>query len=163
MNVNIPTDTYNYTWRIPSLNLPNKLSTKLFEDLNNEGRIYDIDLDTRIIHGPDILSCQFDHNAEMIVFKIDRYHGVYDLANTCCIIQYITTDQYGDQFIGLYPVPYYDVLTCQFENKILIPWSISRAVTQIAKTISYNIRFYHVSGLENIEDVNSINGNNGLK
>lgn len=148
MSINIPTDTYNYTWHLPAVNRPTHLQEKLFQDLNDSGQIYEINLDTRTINGPKILSCQYDHNAEIIVFKIDRYHGTVDLADTCCIIQFTTIDEYGQTFVGLYPVEYYDVLTCQFENKILIPWSISRAVTQTATTIHYNLRFYHIGEVE---------------
>ena len=52
-------------------------------------KIYDIDLNTRIIHGPELLGAQRDHKSEIIYFKINRYFDYMDLANTICVIEYI--------------------------------------------------------------------------
>jgi hypothetical protein len=51
--------------------------------------IYDIDLNTRTIRGPSVLSVQRDHKSEIIYFKVDRYFDYMDLSNTVCIIEYI--------------------------------------------------------------------------
>ena len=50
--------------------------------------IYDIDLDSRTITGPEILSVSRDHKAETVYFRIDRFRDYMDLSKTksCCYI-----------------------------------------------------------------------------
>ena len=44
-------------------------------------QIFNIDLDTRTVDAPDILSVQFDHNAEIVYFRCPRYYDNMDLAS----------------------------------------------------------------------------------
>ena len=134
-------DNYSYDWHQYTANIPTQVSLKS----NTINELYEIDLNTRLIHGPNILSVQDDHNAELLLFTIDRYHGYIDLADTCCIIQFNTTNtKTGEPFHGLYPVEFYDLITLKDEEKIIIPWSIPRSVTQSAQEIEYNFRFFIV-------------------
>ena len=156
MAENIIRSTYDDLWRIPDVNKPLQLNSALYKELYDKNEIYEIDLNTRRIFGPESLSCQHDHNAELILFSVDRYYGTLDLADTCCIVQFKTVDKYGDTFLGIYPIRFYDTLTAYYEGKILIPWTISHAVTQTATTIEYNVRFYSVEEVKvqnNLEEV----------
>jgi hypothetical protein len=53
---------------------------------SNIKEVYDIDLKTRTITPPSLLSVSKDHKAETIYFSIDRYHDYMDLSNTTCVI-----------------------------------------------------------------------------
>lgn len=107
--------------------------------LPKDTKIYNIDLDTREIEAPEVLSVQSDHYAETFYFLVDRYYDNMDLAQTNCIIQYVIGDQ-----SYVYAVPYCDVTT--FEGKILIPWIISASATQSGGTVKYFVRFYLTKG-----------------
>lgn len=113
--------------------------------------IYDIDLNTRTIHGPSRLSIQRDHKAEILYFKVDRYFDYMDLANTICIVEYITP---GDvqRIPHIYIVPYYDTRKFLKEGKMLFPWAVGGAATEKDGILEYAIRFYKVddSGDEKI-------------
>ena len=66
--------------------------------------IYNIDLDTRTVDAPDILSVQFDHNAEIVYFRCPRYYDNMDLATTVCLIQYKNAphlNEFGKEVIFL--------------------------------------------------------------
>ena len=103
-------------------------------------RIYDIDLNSRMVDAPEFLSVANDHKAETIYFKVDRFHDYMDLSNTVCVVQYITPD--GG--VHIYPVPFYDVLTLKKDNKMLFPWCIDGAATAIQGIVEYSIRFYRI-------------------
>ena len=107
-------------------------------------RIYDIDLSTRQINSPEFLSVAYDHGAETIYFRVDRFHGYMDLSNTICVIQYYTPD--GEPHI--YPVPFFDVLTEKHNNKMLFQWCIDGAATQFQGPVSYSVRFYLIEEKE---------------
>lgn len=125
---------YDYDWHMYSANKPN------YVILTPEEKPYQIDLNSRTIYGPSVLSVEDDHNAELIIFEVDRYYEYVDLADMCCIIQFKTNKKNKEPFIGIYPVRYYDIVTKP--DKILIPWSIPHSVTQSAQTIEYNFRFF---------------------
>ena len=55
--------------------------------------IYEIDLNARIIHAPDFLSVEEDHNSEIIWFKVDRFYDNFDLYSSTCWIQYRNANQ----------------------------------------------------------------------
>lgn len=107
--------------------------------------IYDIDLRTRKINGPEHISVRRDHKSEVIYFKIDRYFDYMDLANTICIVEYIIP---GDtkRVPHLYVVPFFDVSKFSHENKMIFPWSVGGAATVKEGTIEYAIRFYKIDG-----------------
>ena len=102
-------------------------------------RIYDIDLDTREISGPEVLSVSRDHKAETVYFRVDRFRDYMDLSNTACVIQYVTPD--GG--VHLYPVPFYDIMT----EKMIFPWCIDGAATMYQGIVSYSVRFYMIQEL----------------
>lgn len=102
-------------------------------------KLYDIDLTTREIHGPDTLSVQSDHYAETVYFLVDRYYDNMDLAQTNCVVQYVSS---GNSYV--YAVPFCDVTT--YEGKMIIPWTISASATENSGTIKYFVRFYMIEG-----------------
>jgi len=103
-------------------------------------------METRSIKVPRFLSVQFDHNAEVIYFRLPRYYDNMDLATTVCVIQYIN----ADGTTGLYWVPYYDVEHYiqsdedpnLVEPVILVPWAINGLATIKAGKVQFNLRFY---------------------
>lgn len=139
--MSIKLDNYNYDWHQYTANIPAQIRLSI----NSDEKLYNINLNTRQIEGPEVLSVQDDHNAEWLLFIIDRYYDHIDLADTCCIIQFNTTNiKTGEPFHGLYPVEFYDLITLKDQKKIIIPWSIPRSVTQSAQEIEYNFRFFIV-------------------
>ena len=141
-------------WHLPAINPPRKikintawLNNKFIDENDNseenENKFYfDINLNTREIETPSIMSIKQDHNAELILFAVDRYYNYVDLADSQCIIQFVTVDKNDQQYFGLYPVQYYDIETLAEIDKILIPWEIPINVTQSAVDVEYNFRFY---------------------
>ena len=107
--------------------------------------VYDIDLNTRTIHGPEFLSVRRDHKSEVIYFKIDRYFDYMDLANTTCIIQYITPGD-TERIPHFYVVPFFDTSTYANENKMIFPWSVGGSATLTEGNIEYAVRFFKVTG-----------------
>ena len=107
--------------------------------------IYDIDLSTRKINGPEFISARRDHKSEIIYFKIDRYFDYMDLSNTICVIEYIVP---GDtkRVPHIYIVPFYDTSKFISEGKMIFPWSVGGAATSKEGTIEYAIRFYRIDG-----------------
>ena len=82
--------------------------------------LYTVNLDTREIDAPEYLSVQHEHYAETVYFLVDRYHDRMDLAQTNCVIQYITPD--NESYV--YVVPFCDTVT--YENKMIITTQISK-------------------------------------
>ena len=100
--------------------------------------LYNIHLDTREIDAPEYLSVQHEHYAETVYFVVDRYYDNMDLAQTTCVVQYVTPDE--ESYI--YAVPFCDTIT--FPDKIIIPWCISGSATSLSGTVKYVVRFYKI-------------------
>ena len=98
-------------------------------------KLYEVDLSTRTISGPDSLSVQSDHYAETVYFVMDRYYDHMDLAQTNCVVQYVSN---GESYV--YAVPFCDITT--YEGKIIIPWTISLSATKNSGKVRYFIKFY---------------------
>ena len=102
-------------------------------------KLYNIDLATRQIDGPETLSVQSDHYAETVYFLVDRFYDNMDLAQTNCVVQYTSN---GQSYV--YAVPFCDITT--FEGKMIIPWTISASATEFSGNIKYFLRFYLIEG-----------------
>lgn len=113
-------------------------------------KLYDIDLNSRTINGPETLSVQSDHYAETVYFLVDRFYDSMDLAQTNCVVQYVTN---GRSYV--YAVPFCDITT--FEGKMIIPWTISASATENAGTVQYFVRFYL------IDEASIIDASSGLQ
>lgn len=107
-----------------------------------EGNSFDVDLNARIIHGPKHLSVAKDHKAEVIYFVVDRYYDYMDLSTTICLVQYVTPDK--EPYV--YIVPFYDISSRREENKLILPWNIDGAATQLKGPVEYSLRFYKIEG-----------------
>lgn len=107
-------------------------------------KIYDIDVEDRLINNRNITLVEKDHKSKTLYFSIDRYVDYMDLAQTKCIIQYNTTDEEGKVRTRFYPVPFYDVYTKVEEGKIIFPWNLDYNVTKTAGSVPFNIRFFKV-------------------
>lgn len=110
---------------------------------------YNVNLDTREIDAPEYLSVQHEHHAETVYFIVDRFYDNMDLAQTTCIIQYVTPDNQS----YIYPVPFCDTYTysggikengiiVEHTPKMIIPWCISGSATSLSGTVKYVLRFY---------------------
>ena len=109
---------------------------------------FNINLDTREIEAPKFLSVQYDHNAENIYFKVDRYYDNFDLANTCCVIHYINENPIASQSGYLYVPPFYDLVSFSDEGKMAFQWSIQGPATQYSGDVKFAIRFYMLEEYE---------------
>ncbi len=136
----------SHLYEIQNQNPP---SYVLFPDIK---QTYDIDLSSRTVEAPPLLSVSKDHQSETIYFKVDRFRDYMDLSNTTCVIQYITPDNNTH----LYVVPFYDVLTFKSEDKMIIPWCVDGNVTKFAGDIRFSIRFFIAKQQEiEVEEVNA--------
>lgn len=108
--------------------------------------IYEIDLNTRKIVAPDFLSVEYDHNAETIYFKCDRYFDCVDLArdDITIVIQYENANPKKNERGFLYLPLYVDTLTFKDEGKIAFPWVIEGPATAYSGTVTFSIRFYRI-------------------
>lgn len=114
--------------------------------------LYNVNLDTREIEAPEYLSVQHEHAAETVYFLVDRYYDNMDLAQTTCVVQYVTPDDEG----YIYAVPFCDTITfsggikdedgkiIDEQPKIIIPWCISGSATKLSGTVKYVLRFYKI-------------------
>ncbi len=132
MSIIAEQDFLSQLYIIQSQNPP---SYVLFPDVKN---IYDIDLNTRTITTPSLLSVTKDHKAETIYFRVDRYMDYMDLSNTTCIIQYVTPDKK----MHIYAVPFFDIITERKNDKMIFPWCIDGIATQYSGIVSFSIRFF---------------------
>lgn len=112
----------------------------------NANNTYDIDLTTRTIHAPAILSVERDHKSTVIYFKVDRYFEYMDLSNTICVVEYIIP-QSNKRVPYLYVVPFMDTMTYSLENKMVFPWVISGIAAQQDGIIEYDVRFYRLEAI----------------
>ena len=130
-----PSDYEEMLWQLQS-NAPTNQAILLPKD----EKIYDINLNTRVIDVPKFLSVEKDHQAETIYFKFDRYFDHTDLTTKSCIIQY--TNALGKTYI--YPVPFYDVISFGYEGKVLIPWCIQGPATEKSGIVKFAVCFYSI-------------------
>lgn len=100
--------------------------------------IYDIDLNTRTVEAPQLLSVSKDHEAETIYFRIDRYHDFMDLSLVAGIIQFVTPDNQTHW----YPIPFYDITSEKDNDKMIIPWNVSGEATQYSGQVTFSFRFF---------------------
>lgn len=107
--------------------------------------IFEIDLASRTINAPEMLSIKEDHRAETVFFKVARHYDGIDLSTMVCIIQYINANNEG----RVYVVPYYDVDTLADEDMILFPWVIDGEATKAAGDVHYSVRFFKLDSSGN--------------
>jgi hypothetical protein len=123
--------------------------------LPSDERIYDIDLNSKVIDAPEFLSVRHDHYAETIYFKVDRYFDNMDLADTACVVQYVNASGEG----RLFTVPFYDIEHFHDDSKMLIPWCIEGEATKTAGDVTYAFRFFKVAKNEDGEEYLTFNLN----
>ena len=123
-------------------------NTPLVVDLlPDEKQIFEVDLNSRTVSVPQFLSVRFDHNAEVVYFKVPRYFEGVDLSTTTCVVQYINAE--GD--VGIYCIPFYDLTHFDEDETgiptpmMLMPWSLGGLATVSAGTIKFNLRFYQIN------------------
>lgn len=115
--------------------------------LPKDEHIYNIDLNTRTIEAPNFLSLEYDHNAETIYFKVDRYYDNIDLArdDIHIIIQYENANPNTKKRGYIYAPPFVDITTLEEENKILFPWVIEGPATAFSGNVTFAVKFYKLN------------------
>ena len=115
--------------------------------------IYKIDLNTRLVEAPmEIVSVEFDHNAETIYFSVDRYFDNVDLSMMSCIIQYNNANKDIKKSGYIYHVPYFDIVTLKDEDKMIFQWAIEAPVTAFSGDVVFAIKFYRISTEERVDE-----------
>ena len=99
---------------------------------------YKIDINSRTVEVPKFLALEKDHNSETIYFEIDRYADYMDLSQTCCVIQFNTSDHKT----RYYNVPFYDIYKFADQKKMVFPWCLDAHVTDNPGKIEFSIRFF---------------------
>ena len=134
------TESQDYKKLLFQIQNRNKQTTIL--PIPKDEPFFDIDLNTRQINAPSILSVTEDHNAEIVYFKADRFFGFQDLANTNCIIQYNNANPDKSKAGYIYAVPYIDIQTFADENKIAFQWAIEGPATAYSGNVTFAVKFY---------------------
>lgn len=130
-----------------NLNILSNINQPVYAALPSAENIYNIDLNTRTISAPKILSIEKDHKAEVIYFSIDRYADYMDLAQTCCVIQYNVQRKKDNKLVNktyFYPVPFFDIYKKIEEKKILFPWCLDATVTSASGIVEFSICFFKI-------------------
>lgn len=144
-------NSFDYLWHQISANRPQ------FVKIPPEEPIYNIDLNTRTIQGPEWLGVKDDHESELFYFKVKRYYDLNDLADTICLVQYETINKNnGSVYKGIYAIPYYDKLTLHDSEELILVWEIQKSLTQSAVSVKYNFKFVDVD-FETKELIYSLN------
>ena len=116
---------------------------------------YSIDLNTRKINSPQVLSVKKDHLSTVIYFNVDRFFDYMDLSTLSCVIIYQTPNGQSH----FYPIQYYDIFTLKKEGKMVMAWNINDIVTKESGTITYAFKFFKVEGdtLDNSKLIYNLN------
>lgn len=126
-----------YLSQLHAIQSNNPPSQVLFPELKT---IYDIDLYSRTIEAPKVLSVSKDHEAETIYFRVDRYHDFMDLSLVAGIVQFVTPDKQTHW----YPIPFYDITTEKDNDKMLIPWCVNGDATKYSGKVTFSFKFFLV-------------------
>lgn len=106
--------------------------------------IFDINANTRTITVPNEfkngISVQGDELAEVLYFRIDRFYDATDLDTADIYIQWKAAN--GTTGVS---TPWVVDIESQ-PNKIIFGWPISSAITGVAGTVEFAVRFYKTDG-----------------
>lgn len=128
-----------YNSLIHKLTDPNEFTAYLRIPENEP--IYEVDLSQRLIHAPEFLSVEEDHNSEIIWFMTDRFYDNIDLYDSTCWIQYVNAS--GEEYF--YAAPLIVGVEKYGSEKLLIPWAISKEVAKKTGIISFSFQFFKLS------------------
>ena len=130
-----------------NLNLLYNINQPAYALLPTADQIYRIDLKTRKVNAPSILSIEQDHKSEVIYFEVDRFADFMDLAQTCCVIKYNVQRKIKNELVKrsyIYPVPFFDIYKKLNEKKLVFPWVLDASVTATPGTVEFSIQFYKI-------------------
>lgn len=130
-----------------NLHLVNSANPPIFAQLPSAENIYNIDINSREIDPPQFLSVEEDHASETVYFIVDRYADYMDLADTCCMVQYINAK--GNHYF--YTVPFYDIYTYHKQQKMLIPWVLDRNIAAKEGIVHFSLQFFKIIKEFNVE------------
>lgn len=123
-------------------------------ELPNYDPAYCIDLNTREVETPKDVVVTKDHNSTTFYFIVDRFFDYIDLSTVGCVVLYTI-----DKKTYAYPIPFYDIYTLSYCNKMIMPWSLSEVVTQQEGEVEFSFKFYKLKGdlPKNSEMIYSLN------
>lgn len=123
-------------------------------ELPNYSPAYYIDLNTREIENPKDVVVTKDHNSTTFYFVVDRFFDFMDLSTIGCVVLYTVNEK-----TYIYPIPYCDIYTLSYCNKIILPWVLDEVVTQQEGEVIFSLKFYKLKGdlSDNAEMVYSLN------
>ena len=110
-------------------------------ELPTYGHLHKIDLNSREVEAPKDVVVKKDHNSTVFYFVVDRFFDYMDLSTTCCIITYTVN---GQSYV--YPVLNCDVYTLSSQHKMILPWILSKNVTQQEGVVEFSFKFFKMSG-----------------
>lgn len=120
---------------------PNNLTNEpIYYRIPYDEPVYEINLNTREIQSPEFLSVLEDHNAEVIWFKVDRFHDDVDLYGSTCWIQYKNAQK--EEYISI-TIP--KVIEEYNHDVLYIPWPIAGPATKTAGVIEFSFQFFKIS------------------
>lgn len=126
-------------------------------NLPTSSNIYDIDLNTRSVQSPKVLSVSRDHKSMVVYFRIDRFFDYMDLSETVCLVQYVPYNHKGAPYT--YVVPFFDILSQEDSGKMIFPWVVGGPATSSEGVLQFAIRFYRVDTNEDGDVVLTYNLN----
>lgn len=129
-----------------NLSILSNVNQPVYASLPAAENTFDIDLNTRKINAPKVLSIEKDHKSEVIYFQVDRFADYMDLAHTCCVVQYNVQrkDAKGNTVTKtyFYPVPFFDIYRKVSEKKIIFPWCLDASVTSTSGIVEFAVCFF---------------------
>lgn len=128
-----------YSGLLSKLIDPNEYTNLL--RIPTDERLYEINLDERLIDAPEFLSVQEDHNSEIIWFVADRFYDNIDLYDSTCWIQYVNAE--NEEYF--YHAPILVGVQEYGSEKVLIPWAVGQDVTKTTGVVQFSFQFFKLS------------------
>lgn len=114
---------------------------------------YSVDLNSKIITPPDNIGSVGSHNAEIYWFVIDRFYDLRDMLTCACWIEYVNADKESFYFSTTLK-PFIDE---DGNEKILIPWLVSKEATKKAGIVEFAFHFYNTITTELNGEITGVN------
>lgn len=102
-------------------------------------KIYEIDLNSKIVEAPENIGVAGSHNSEIYWFSIDRFYETRDMSTCACWIEYVNADKESFYFATTLK----QIIDENGDDKLLIPWLVSKEATKKAGVVQFAFHFYN--------------------
>lgn len=102
-------------------------------------KIYEIDLNSKIVEAPENIGVAGSHNSEIYWFSIDRFYETRDMSTCACWIEYVNVDKESFYFSTTLK----QIIDKDGNDKLLIPWLVSKEATKKAGIVQFAFHFYN--------------------